>query len=314
MAQDVKKKFGERLRELREKEGLTQAQLAKILNISRAALGYYENAERTPDIETLDLAATHFKVTSDYLLGRTSNKTNDTELQAVCEFTGLSENACEFLHKMQGFAKGCLKSDLYYFYLKERENEANALQELYTKYPELKGIIEEFEQCDSRGIFYDEYAKKHPFFDEAFRHWVSANREEDINYSLRAYKEEAQKNLMVINLLFTTEKIWDLTHLLVVYFFTDFTKGTITATVTNEDYGNTNVEDGGRAFTFTHATLENGMLSEITDIIKSLKTQCTPKYRLCDVIQEENFEANHNTDYILRQDSNFNYKESEKNG
>ncbi len=291
----------------------TQQEAADKIGVSRQNVGRWISGDTTPDINTLIKIADAYDVSTDYLLGRTPNKTTDIELQAVCEYLGLSEKAVDFLHKLQLFAKGKLKSDLYYDYLKKRDEANNALLNLYKKYPEMEQMIEKYDKSNNRKELYDEYIKKHPFFEKAFTYFVITENEDDIGYALRWPVEEAEKNLMVLNVLLSTEKIWDLTHLLVIYFFTDFTKGTITTTVTSEDYGTT-MKDGGRSFTFTRATLENGMLSEITDIIKSLKNQCGPKYRLCDVMQEENFEASHNMDYLLKHESIFNNKEGENNG
>jgi len=40
----------ERLKQLREERGLTQKQLAEMLNISRSALSLYESGQRQPDL------------------------------------------------------------------------------------------------------------------------------------------------------------------------------------------------------------------------------------------------------------------------
>src|SRR5690554_2966220 len=61
---------GGRLKSLREKEGLTQQELADILQITRSALSLYETNKREPDNETMKKFADHFDVTTDYLLGR----------------------------------------------------------------------------------------------------------------------------------------------------------------------------------------------------------------------------------------------------
>lgn len=92
MAQGVVKIFGERLRKLREEKGLTQAQLADTLHISRAALGYYENG-RAPTIDVLDKVAATFDVPLDYLMGRT--EAIRRENIAVCNDLGISEKSVE---------------------------------------------------------------------------------------------------------------------------------------------------------------------------------------------------------------------------
>ena len=42
-------------RKIREQSGLTQQQMADKLGVSRSAIGMYENGEREPNFETLEL-------------------------------------------------------------------------------------------------------------------------------------------------------------------------------------------------------------------------------------------------------------------
>ena len=56
------------LKELREKKGITQAELSKILKISPSSIGMYEQGRREPDSTTLKKIATFFDVSIDYLL------------------------------------------------------------------------------------------------------------------------------------------------------------------------------------------------------------------------------------------------------
>lgn len=61
-----------KLRELRKEKGLTQIELAKLLNVSDRSVGFYETAERDPDTDTLSKLADFFDVSVDYLLGRSN--------------------------------------------------------------------------------------------------------------------------------------------------------------------------------------------------------------------------------------------------
>ncbi|WP_319403244.1 helix-turn-helix transcriptional regulator [uncultured Anaeromusa sp.] len=61
--------LGFRLRSLRENKGLTQAELANQLDISRGTYAHYELDKREPDNETISKFAQYFAVTTDYLLG-----------------------------------------------------------------------------------------------------------------------------------------------------------------------------------------------------------------------------------------------------
>lgn len=62
-----------RLKEIREKRRLTQAQLASILNLNQNTISRYESGEREANQEMLICIADYFNVSIDYLLGRTDN-------------------------------------------------------------------------------------------------------------------------------------------------------------------------------------------------------------------------------------------------
>lgn len=94
--------FKIRLKELREELPLSQLQMGKELNISNVTLSQYEKGIRKPDIETLQILAEYFDVTTDYLLGKSdirkydnsstiaAHKDNDTwteeELEEITRF------------------------------------------------------------------------------------------------------------------------------------------------------------------------------------------------------------------------------------
>ena len=63
-------------KELRKAAGLSQAEMAKRLGISRSTVGMYETGQREPDFETLEVIADFFNVDVDYLIGRTNKTTN----------------------------------------------------------------------------------------------------------------------------------------------------------------------------------------------------------------------------------------------
>lgn len=65
-----KNKFGQRIAILRKNKNLSQAELAKIINIGTNTLGMYETGKREPNNEMLSRIADYFNVTTDYLLGR----------------------------------------------------------------------------------------------------------------------------------------------------------------------------------------------------------------------------------------------------
>ena len=66
---DVSIMFGIRLRLLRCRASLTQAELGEQLNITASALGMYEQGRRMPSLGTVVAISEFFGVSCDYLLG-----------------------------------------------------------------------------------------------------------------------------------------------------------------------------------------------------------------------------------------------------
>lgn len=70
--------LGDRLRSLREKHNLTQAQIAKKIGISRGTYAHYEINKRRPDYETLIKITDIFNVSLDFLLtGKEFDSSNE---------------------------------------------------------------------------------------------------------------------------------------------------------------------------------------------------------------------------------------------
>lgn len=91
--------FQERLKALRGNNKLQD--VAKEIGISRASLGYYENGDRKPDIESLLKLANYYHVSCDYLLGVTNVASPDINIREISEQTGLNEKAISTLFKHQ---------------------------------------------------------------------------------------------------------------------------------------------------------------------------------------------------------------------
>ena len=62
--------FGSILKDLRTSRGITQGELATMLEVSRSTVGMYETGGREPDFETMEAIADIFNVDMDYLMGR----------------------------------------------------------------------------------------------------------------------------------------------------------------------------------------------------------------------------------------------------
>ncbi|WP_431030079.1 helix-turn-helix domain-containing protein [Lysinibacillus sp. LZ02] len=63
-----------RLKELRKEFKLTQADVAKYLNISESAYGYYEQGRNEISISNVQLLAEKYGVSVAYILGETNSK------------------------------------------------------------------------------------------------------------------------------------------------------------------------------------------------------------------------------------------------
>lgn len=64
-----------RLREIRKAKGISQVRLAIDLHTSQNTISRYETGEREPGIRELIQIADYFRVSVDYLIGRTDNPT-----------------------------------------------------------------------------------------------------------------------------------------------------------------------------------------------------------------------------------------------
>lgn len=62
-----------RLKELREKRGMSQVRLAIELGLNQNTISRYESGAREADYRTLIAIADYFDVSLDYLLGRTDD-------------------------------------------------------------------------------------------------------------------------------------------------------------------------------------------------------------------------------------------------
>ena len=71
--------IGYRISELRKQAGMSQFQLAKVLDIATSTLGMYETGKREPSLKVMNRIANYFNVTTDYLLGRPEKKDDDAK-------------------------------------------------------------------------------------------------------------------------------------------------------------------------------------------------------------------------------------------
>ncbi len=84
--------FGDKLKALREKAGLTQEQLAMQIGLSKSAISQYENQERIPSPIVVIKIASIFHVSTDYLFG--IDKVERADL------SGLTKDDIEIIERM----------------------------------------------------------------------------------------------------------------------------------------------------------------------------------------------------------------------
>lgn len=93
-----------RLKVLRKEKGLTQADLAKVLNTNQSQYGKYENGKTNLSIENAKILAEYFGVSIPYLLGyeenSMANKPNATiSIELVKELYSISEKRAKLLQE-----------------------------------------------------------------------------------------------------------------------------------------------------------------------------------------------------------------------
>lgn len=81
--------FGERLANLRKTKGLSQEQLAEVLDLTRQTISKWELDQSTPDLEYIVKLSDFFSVTTDYLIkGEQINQPSD-KIKNTASFGGL---------------------------------------------------------------------------------------------------------------------------------------------------------------------------------------------------------------------------------
>ena len=66
--------FAIRLKELREEAGYSQSVLARKLGVRQSTVGMWENGQKKPQNAKLEMLASIFDVSTDYLLGRSDDR------------------------------------------------------------------------------------------------------------------------------------------------------------------------------------------------------------------------------------------------
>lgn len=102
--------FGERLKELRMEKELTQIELGTKFNLGKTAISLYETNARFPDKDILEKMADFFKVSVDYLLGRTDIRNADIPKEVDGEFINFYEGYKDLDEAHKDILKATLKA------------------------------------------------------------------------------------------------------------------------------------------------------------------------------------------------------------
>ena len=108
--------MGERIKELRKKNGMTQTDLAKKLGVTKGTISTWETGSRSPSFDVLDQLCGMFHASMDYLMGRTDvnsyNEITDSDAEQLGKWTveqDLTEYALKYA-RLDEYGKQAVES------------------------------------------------------------------------------------------------------------------------------------------------------------------------------------------------------------
>lgn len=93
--------IGQRINTALAKRNIRQKELAKQIGVKDNVVSYWCSGTRIPNTMQIVQIAEILNVSADYLLGLSDVATDNTELKAVCEYTGLNELSVVSLNHIQ---------------------------------------------------------------------------------------------------------------------------------------------------------------------------------------------------------------------
>ena len=195
--------FGKRLKELRKANGYTIEQFAEAVGISKSTVGYYENNNRMPDIEILLRITNVLNVSADYLIGKTNTTAMCGKMKTVCDFTGLSDTAADYLVQLvknKDYGKLSVVNHLfdelaedYAFYAYENENGEEVAESVL-------GAL--FQYFDKVALAQDEWAEiidtgdenKDEILKAAYMQMLLNQVTENVRSSAEVFRQENEPN------------------------------------------------------------------------------------------------------------------------
>jgi transcriptional regulator with XRE-family HTH domain len=148
--------IGERLKQLREEQNLSQSELSEQIGIAQSSIGNYERGNRFPDSQIILKISEFFNVSADYLLGLSKYKNPEEKTNIAKEFTEISSKINALPPDMQKkIASICRTVILCYDSLSGYDN---SLDKFFVS--ELHKIVDLLKVCcnnaslTQKGIFY----------------------------------------------------------------------------------------------------------------------------------------------------------------
>lgn len=92
--------IGQRINEALAFRNVKQKELAKKVGVKDNVVSYWCSGTRIPNVQQIIQISKILNVSADYLLGSSEAKTSNIELKAICDYTGLTEEAVNKLHEL----------------------------------------------------------------------------------------------------------------------------------------------------------------------------------------------------------------------
>lgn len=138
------------------KEHDNARELMEHLGISPQAVNQYRNGLSRPSLENICKIADFYNVSVDYLLGRTTTKNPDPNMQQTVEFTGLSEKSVNAIKKLSTYEK----SERYYENLNWLLSRPAFLHSIISNMTILSGFLDIYQKIASGEDKYWEEAQE----------------------------------------------------------------------------------------------------------------------------------------------------------
>ena len=94
---EKKPEYLNRIGRLMNREDHSQADLAELIGVSRDRVNNWLQDTAPLDADSVLKIAALYNVSSDFVLGKSDAETNDSDMKAICDYTGLSVKAVQAL-------------------------------------------------------------------------------------------------------------------------------------------------------------------------------------------------------------------------